>query len=58
LRRIRIKFDPADRNILIEAFRKRSPIGVEGELVAEGNRLGLQNPRGLAVVPEADETLS
>jgi hypothetical protein len=54
LRRVRVKFDPLDRDRLIDAFRHRWPIRVEGELSAEGSRLRLQNPRGLEVIPGQD----
>ncbi len=51
LHRVHVQFDPGDRDVLIEAFRNRTPIRMEGELVSEGNRLKLNNPRGLTTVP-------
>jgi len=52
LRRVQVKFNPDDRNALIEAFRGRMPIAVEGELTSEGNRLKLNNPHRLNVLDE------
>jgi hypothetical protein len=49
LRRVRVQFDPSDRDVLIEAFRQRSPIRVQGELSSDNNRLNLRNPRGLTI---------
>lgn len=54
LRRVRVQFDPHDRDRLIDAFRGRRPIRVEGELTTEGNRLHLHNPRGLVVIPDQE----
>jgi hypothetical protein len=51
LRRIQVQFNPADRDVLIDAFRSRTPIRMEGELISEGNRLKLSSPRGLTTVP-------
>ena len=54
LRRVQVKFNPDDRNALIEAFRGRMPIAVEGELTSEGNRLKLNNPHRLGNVLDED----
>jgi hypothetical protein len=54
LRRVRVNFDPHYRNVLIEAFRQRKPIRVEGELASEGTRLHLRNARGLVIMPNQD----
>jgi hypothetical protein len=51
LRRVHVQFNAADRDFLIEAYKKRAPIRIEGELVSEGNRLKLVNPRNLTTVP-------
>jgi hypothetical protein len=50
LRRVHVKFNLEERDVLIDAFKMRTPIRVEGELVTEGNRLKLTNPRGLTTV--------
>jgi hypothetical protein len=50
LRRVSVQFNPADRNLLIDAFQRRTPIRMEGELVSEGNRLKLNNPRALTML--------
>jgi len=56
LRRVRIKgFQEDQRALLIEAFEQRKPIQLEGELVAEGTRLKLSNPRNLLVVRDSDD---
>jgi hypothetical protein len=55
LRRVHIAgFEESERDLLIDAFRKRKRIQVEGELTLEANRLKLGNPRGL-VVSEAQD---
>jgi hypothetical protein len=51
LRRVQVQFNPADREVLIEAFKRRTPVRMEGELISEANRLKLTSPRGLTIVP-------
>ena len=54
LRRVHISgFEENERDVLIDAFRKRKRTQVEGELTLEGNRFRLRSPRGL-VVKEQD----
>jgi hypothetical protein len=55
LRRVHIvRFADNERDLLIDAFRQRKRIQVEGELTLEGNRLKLDNPRRLVVLEEYD----
>ena len=58
MRRVFVTFakdDAAIRDALIDAFRYRKRISFTGQLSREGRRLKLENPRDLAVLPEADE---
>jgi hypothetical protein len=50
LRRVHVQFSLNERNFLIDAFKNRARIKVEGELISEGNRLKLNSPRGLASI--------
>jgi hypothetical protein len=58
LRRVQVSgFERSDRDLLIDAFKQRRRVRVEGELHAEARRLRLRNPRKLAVEldDESDE---
>jgi hypothetical protein len=50
LRRVQVKFNPNDREALIQAFKERTPISVQGELTSEGNRLRLNNAERVGTV--------
>jgi hypothetical protein len=58
MRRVSVTFAKDDirvRDALIDAFRDRKRITFTGELVREGGRLKLENPRDLAVLPPTDD---
>ncbi|HWE15713.1 MAG TPA: hypothetical protein VG758_00810, partial [Hyphomicrobiaceae bacterium] len=58
MRRVFVTFAKDDakiRDALIDAFKYRKRISFTGELLREGRRLRLENPRELAVLPETDE---
>jgi hypothetical protein len=58
MRRVFVTFakdDVRTRDALIDAFKHRKRISFTGELIREGRRLRLENPRDLAVLPETDE---
>jgi hypothetical protein len=53
LRRVHVQFSLNERDFLIDAFKNRARIKVQGELISEGNRLKLNGPRGLtSTTPE------
>jgi len=58
MRRVNVTFakdDASIRDTLIDAFKFRKRISFTGELMREGRRLRLENPRDLAVLPETEE---
>jgi hypothetical protein len=58
MRRVNVTFakdDAGIRDTLIDAFKYRKRISFTGELMREGRRLRLENPRDLAVLPESEE---
>jgi hypothetical protein len=58
MRRVFVTFAKDDakiRDALIDAFKYRKRISFTGELLREGRRLRLENPRDLTVLPETDE---
>ncbi len=48
-------FDSADYSEIARAHEARPNVSLEGDLVREGQRWRLRNPRGLAVVEDEDE---
>lgn len=57
LRRVQVDFakdDSEGRDALIDAFRKRKRVSVTGEIIREGRRLRLENPRGLVMATIED----
>jgi hypothetical protein len=58
MRRVFVAFAKDDarvRDTLIDAFRFRKRISFTGELMREGGRLRLENPRDLAILAETDD---
>ncbi len=52
---VRAVFEPADYSEIIRAHEARLYVSLEGELIREGQRWRLRNPRGLAVIEDDEE---